>query len=118
MMLEGEGGQSLVIGGSSLVMLEGEGGQSLVIGGPSLVMLEGEGGQSLVIPLFTLFSGMKRRLRVMPSAPHRLAASRHALPGHAFEARPEPLFPRPRVLRRPRVRSPSSLVRSLPDSQY
>jgi len=31
-------------------------------------------------------SGMKRRLRVMPSAPHRLAASRHALPGHAFEA--------------------------------
>ena len=37
-----EGGQSLVIGGPSLVILEGREGQSLVIGGPSLVVLEGK----------------------------------------------------------------------------
>ena len=42
-----EGGQSLVIGGPSLVMLEGEGGKSLVIGGSSLVILEGREGNPL-----------------------------------------------------------------------
>ena len=45
--IRGGGGQSLVIGGSSLVTLEGREGQSLVIGGSSLVTLEGREGNPL-----------------------------------------------------------------------
>ena len=72
--LRREGGQSLVIGGSSLVILEGEGGQSLVIGGSSLVILEGKGGRSLVTGGSSLVM-FRREGRAIPLRQMPLAGS-------------------------------------------